>query len=234
MLVVTLSMALTPVVYALATRLSRPPASARPFDTVDDTEHHVVIAGFGRFGQITARILRALKIPFTALEIDPDQVDMSQRFGSKSYYGDASSLDLLQAARVDKARFVVLAIDDPTASIRTAEALRQHFPDLQIFARARNRQHAYRLMDLGISNIERETYHSSLVLTEQLLVGLGLTPRQARRAIVAFRTHDEKLLAASHAIYKDDAQLVQTTREASVELRALFDNDENLQAGKPD
>ncbi len=233
MLVVTLSMALTPLIYAAATRLTRPAASSRPFDRVDDTAHHVVIAGFGRCGQITGRILRALQIPFTALEINPDQIDMSTRFGSKSYYGDASSLELLQAARVGKARFMVLAIDDMEASVRTAETVRKHFPDIHILARARNRRHVYRLMDLGITQVQRETYHSSLLLTEQLLVGLGLTLRQARRAVVAFRTHDEKLLADSHAIYQDDAQLVQSTKDATTELQALFENDERLRPERP-
>ena len=235
MLVVSLSMALTPLLYALAGRYGRQASEdARPFDAVDQTEHQVVIAGFGRFGQITARILSALQIPFTALELDPEQVDMGQRFGAKSYYGDASSLELLQAARVGEAKFVVLAIDDPEASVRTAETLRRHFPDVQILARARNRRHVYRLLDLGITDIQRETFHSSLLLTEHLLMGLGLSPRQARRAVTAFRHHDEQALAAAHAIYKDDAKLVQSTREAADELRALFEGDARLRDGRPE
>lgn len=235
MLVVTVSMALTPFVYALATRLTRrPSAQAAAYDKVVDTDHHVVIAGFGRFGQITARVLRALRIPFTALEINPEQVELGQRFGSKAYYGDASSLELLHAARVDKARVFVLAIDDIEASIRTAEVVRNHFPEVTIYARARNRRHAYRLMDLGVTHIERETYHSSLLLTEQVLLALGLTARQSRRAVTTFRSNDERLLREQHSIYKDDQRLVQSTRDAADELRSLFESDARLQARAED
>mgnify|MGYP000137018511 CR=1 FL=1 len=235
MLVVTVSMALTPVFYALAARLTRRPApQMEDFERVVDTDHHVVLAGVGRFGQITARILRALQIPFTALEINPEQLELGQRFGNKAYYGDASNLELLQAARVDKAKVFVLAIDDPEASVRTAGVVSKHFPGVPIFARARNRRHVYRLMDLGITHIERETYHSSLLMTEQVLVALGLSPRQARRAVHAFRQHDEQALQHAHAIYTDDKQLVQSTREAADELRTLFEGDARLRPGGDD
>jgi monovalent cation:proton antiporter-2 (CPA2) family protein len=235
MLVVTVSMALTPMFYAAAARYTRRPApAAADFERVVDTDHHVVLAGFGRFGQITARVLRALQIPFTALEINPEQVELGQRFGNKAYYGDASNLDLLHAARVDKAKVFVLAIDDPEASVRTAEVVSKHFPEVTIFARARNRRHVYRLMDLGISHIERETYHSSLLMTEQVLIALGLSARQARRAVSAFRHHDEKALQDAHAIYKDDTKLVQSTREAADELRTLFEGDARLRPGGED
>jgi glutathione-regulated potassium-efflux system ancillary protein KefC/glutathione-regulated potassium-efflux system protein KefB len=228
MLVVSLSMALTPLAAAIAGRAVRRAARPPVYDRIDDTDHRVVIAGFGRFGQITARVLHALQIPFTALEIDPDQVELGQRFGSRAYYGDASQLDLLHAARVDKARLFVLAIDDPEASLRTAEVVTRHFPDVTLYARARNRRHAHRLMDLGIAHIERETYRSSLALTEQVLVGLGLSPRQARHAVGTFRAHDERALADAHAIYQDREKLVQSVREAAAELRTLFDTDARL------
>jgi len=230
MLVVTVSMALTPFLHALATRLTRrPPLRAGDYERIVDTDHQVVIAGFGRVGQVTGRVLRALQIPFTALEINPDQVETVQRFGSKAYYGDASSLDLLHAARVDKAKVFVLAIDEIEASLRTAATVRRHFPDVTLYARARNRRHVHRLMDLGLPYIERETYHSALLMTEKVLVAVGLTPGQARRAVLAFRAHDEKTLQEMHAIYKDDTQLVQSTREAADELRTLFESDAHLQ-----
>ena len=110
----------------------------------------MIIAGFGRVGQIVGRILNLKKIPFTALDGNVEQVESVRRFGRKVYYGDASRLDLLRAAKADKARLFVLAIDDVEASIRTAEMVR-HFPDLKIYARARNRFHAYRLMDFAAS-----------------------------------------------------------------------------------
>lgn len=234
-LVVTASMAATPFVYALATRLAgRPLPRSDVYERPVAPDHQVVIAGFGRVGQIMGRILRALQIPFTALEINPDQVETVQRFGSKAYYGDASDLELLQAARVDRAKVFALAIDDIEASMRTAEVVKRHFPGLTVCARARNRRHVYRLMDLGFSYIERETYHSALLLTERVLVALGLSVRQARHAIAAFRRHDEKTLQRAYAIYKDDTRLVQSTREAADELRALFESDPRLRSHADD
>ncbi len=230
MLVVTLSMAATPLVHALVERgLRRGQAAAAPaFDIVTDTEHQVIIAGFGRFGQICGRVLHALRIPFTALDVNPEQIALVARFGNKAYYGDASNLDLLRAARVDRARVMVVAIDDPDAAVRTVEIVRQHFPAVEILARARNRRHVYRLMELGVGVIERELYHSSLALTEQLLLALDMPPRQAHRVLAAFRRHDEAALRAAHAIYKDEERLIQTTKEAAAELQALFETDASL------
>jgi len=230
MLVVTLSMASTPFVYAATAMLCRRIVveTPRPYDEVASTDHRVVIMGLGRFGQISSRILRALEIPFTALDINPTSIELSRRFGSKAYYGDASNLDLLRSAHVENARVVVLAIDDPDASVRTAQLVRQHFPHVEILARARNRQHVYRLMDLGVIFIERELYHSSLHLSEQLLVTLGFSLQQARRAVLAFKRSDEHALAKAHAVYKDEAHLIQTAQEAAVELRAVMEADTRL------
>ncbi len=136
----------------------------------------VIIAGFGRFGQIVARILRLRKIPFTALDSNQTHVDFVRNFGNKIYYGDASRLDLLRAAGAETAKIFVLAIDDVDVSVRTAELVREQFPKLKIFARARNRQHAFALMDLGVTNIIRETYLSSLDLAATVLESLGETP----------------------------------------------------------
>lgn len=234
-LVVTLSMAVTPIVYGLAATVSGRFTDGRavqPYDAVIDTEHIVVIAGLGRFGQIAGRVLRALDIPYTALEINPEQVELVRRFGSQAYYGDASNLALLQAAKLDKAKVLLVAIDDPDASVRTIELVRTHFPNVEILARARNRQHVYRLLDLGVKVIERELFHSSLMLTEHLLVTLGLSARQARRAVVSFRRYDEAALQAAHAVYKDEAKLIQTAKEAAAELRTIFEADPKLNPGK--
>lgn len=225
---VSVSMAATPLIYAMTSRLARRlerGGSQKPFDTVVDTEHQVVIAGFGRFGQVIGRILRALRIPFTALDISPEQIELVRRFGSKAYFGDASNLDLLHAARLDKARILILAVDDPDASTRTAALVKKHFPQVQIFARARNRRHVYRLMDLGVTEIERELYHSTLRLTERVLEALGFRPQRAKRAVLTFRSHDESTLRKAHAIYKDEAQLIQDAKQAMEELKALFEAD---------
>lgn len=233
-LVVTISMAATPFVYTLVGKIieAQRPVEAPAYDRVEETDHRVVIAGFGRFGQVIARILRALQIPFTALEINPDQVAMVRRFGSRAYYGDASNLELLHAARVDKAQVFILAIDDPEASMRTAELVCKHFPNVKIFARARNRQHVYGLMGLGVSVIERELYHSSLRMTGHLLTTLGFSPRQAKRAILSFRNLDEAALRNTYEARQDEAALIQTNKQVTAELQSLFENDKRLHPGK--
>ncbi len=137
-------------------------------------ESHVIIAGLGRFGQIVARVLRARGIPFTALDSNIEQVDFVKSFGAQIYYGDAARLDILRAARADKAQALVIAVDDVEGSLRVAETVRTNFPDLPIFARARDRTHVHRLMDLGVTVIERETFLSALELTRKLLQELGL------------------------------------------------------------
>src|SRR5262245_56980051 len=225
--VVTLSMALTPVALAFNDAVSRGKRAVRveEFDTIDEGETRVIIAGFGRVGQIVGRILTVKKIPVTALDRSPEQVESVRRFGRKVYYGDASRLDLLRAAKADTAKLFVLAIDDVETSILTAETVRRHFPQLAIYARARNRFHAYRLMDLGCELIERETYRSSLHLSEQVLRALGMSEWDAQLTVARFTAHDERTLARQHAVYHDEQQLRQSALEAARELEGLFEQD---------
>ena len=164
-LTVTISMLLAPLSFVVHERLlarwlerSKPPE----FDLIDGPGNPVIIAGYGRYGQIVSRVLRMAGIPFTALEISYQQVDFVRKFGNKVYYGDASRLELLESAKAHDAKLFILAIDDVEASVKTATIVRKHFPDLPILARARNRVHHYRLRDLGIEAIERETLLSSL------------------------------------------------------------------------
>ena len=234
-IVVTLSMALTPLAFVLndvvIPRWLRKPAEEK-FDEIDAGENRVIIAGFGRVGQIVGRLLRAKRIPFTALDKSVEQVETVRRFGSRAYYGDASRLDLLIAAKADKAEILVLAIDDVESSLRTAETARKHFPNLRIYARARNRFHAHRLMDIGVDYLIRETYVSSLELTQQVLRGLGLTEWEAQDAVATFRRHDEQFLARQHAVYHDETQLIQSSKEAVQELESLLQSDTEGDGGK--
>jgi monovalent cation:proton antiporter-2 (CPA2) family protein len=227
-IVVTLSMALSPLLIAGAESLVRrlhPPAEPSKFDQVESEEPRVLIAGFGRFGQIVARVLRARRIRFTALEISQTQVDFVRRFGNKLYYGDASRLELLRAAGAGQAEVLVLAIDDVEASLRTAEMVRRHFPRLRILARARNRQHAFRLIRAGVDEVWRETYGSSLEVAEATLVALG-TPRvQARTEVGRFREHDEETLQAQAAVMDDEEKLIATARASATQLEQLFESD---------
>ncbi len=226
--VVTVSMALTPVFFSLNEAIEkRWLRSGKPpdFDKIDEGENRVIIAGFGRVGQIVGRILRLRKIHFTALEMSQEQVDVVRRFGNKVYYGDASRLDLLRAAKADKAEIFVLAIDDVASSLKTAATVKKHFPNLAIYARARNRFHAYQLMDIGVDGLIRETLLSSLDLAKQVLQGLGIAEEKARGTIETFMNHDEKTLLAQHAIHHDETKLIQSSKEAAQELQGIFEAD---------
>jgi len=225
-LVVTGSMILSPVLMAVHDVTFKPHETAgRPFDTPEELYPKVIIAGFGRFGQIVGRILRAKNIAFTALEASQTQVDFLRRFGNQVFYGDASRLELLRAAHADNAAVFVLAIDDVDASVQTAELIRKHFPHLKIFARARNRQHAFRLMDLDVRYIIRETLVSSLEMTVQVLEALGLSKSRAVDTVQQFREHDEETMRKQFSVKDDDNKFQQTSRESAEQLLHLFETD---------
>ncbi|MGH8292134.1 MAG: NAD-binding protein, partial [Gammaproteobacteria bacterium] len=184
-------------------------------------------------GQIVGRVLRLKKIPFTALDANLEDVDDLRRYGNKVYYGDASRLELLRAARVAQARVFVLAIDDVAASVRTAETVRRNFPLLPVYARARNRHHAHLLTELGVKVIVRETLYSSLKLTEAVLEGLGQPAHETRVLLEKFQHYDEQLLQRQYAVFRDETKYIQTTKEAADELRRLFAEDSQSEpAGK--
>ena len=229
-LAVTISMLLAPLSFALHERLlerwlerSKPPE----FDEIDGPGNPVIIAGYGRYGQIVSRVLRMAGIPFTAIELDYQQVDFVRRFGNKVYYGDASRLELLESAKARDAKLFVLAIDDVEASVKTAATVRKHFPNLRILARARNRVHLFRLRNLDIDAVERETFRSSLETARQALVATGMDTAQAARAVELFRTHDGKLLEAQFAVSQDEQQLIQTSAQSAAQLQELFEADVN-------
>jgi len=226
------SMALTPLLLIAVGRwLAAHPTQApdRDFDTIEDQHPRVIIAGFGRMGQIVGRMLTARKIAFTALENSAEQVDFSRRFGSTIYFGDPARPDLLRAANAAHAEVFVLTTDDPAANVRTARIVKRHFPHLRIIARARNRQHAFRLMDMDVG-VVRETFHSSLEIGRRVLETLGVPPEQAAEHTARFKAHDERLLQEQHLVYDDDAALVASSREALNELETLFAADRSPDA----
>jgi voltage-gated potassium channel Kch len=202
----------------------------RAFDALPDNDGHVVIAGFGRVGQIVARILAAKRIPFTALDSNPEHVDAVRKFGARTFYGDASRPEILDAAQTGKARAFVLAIDDVEASLRTAAMVRQRYPDVPIYARSRHRRHTHQLMDLGIKVIRRETFLSSLDLTREVLRGLGLSERDVRFAVETFMTMDRKRLYEDYKHYTDVEKLQARARTHSQELEDLLTQDAAEQA----
>jgi Kef-type K+ transport system membrane component KefB/voltage-gated potassium channel Kch len=231
-LAVTLSMMLGPLLLilyeALANRWLTPPQ--QPYDAIEARDTPVIIAGFGRFGQIVGRVLRVKNVPFTALDSSQTHVDFVRRFGNEVFYGDASRLDLLRAAGAATARFLVLAIDDAEAATRTAVLAREQFPHLRIFARARSRQHVFALMDAGVTDIVRETYGSSLEMAEDILEALGETRAAAREAVRRFRRHDEATLAKQYAVKEDETKFLATSREAAQQLEKLFESDSDSKA----
>jgi glutathione-regulated potassium-efflux system protein KefB len=204
----------------------RPKKPTREFDTIDTAAPRVIIAGFGRVGQIVARVLRAQGIPFVALEHSAEQVDFSRRFGSVNlFFGDPTRPELLRAAQADKAEVFVLATDDPETNLRTARLVKRQFPHLKMVARARNRQHVFRLLDMGVDDPVRETFHSSLKMTRRTLEALGLSPELAADRVERFRRHDEDLLRKQALVYDDETKLQQSTRDALVDLQQLFEAD---------
>ncbi|MFC3229772.1 monovalent cation:proton antiporter-2 (CPA2) family protein [Marinibaculum pumilum] len=224
-LVVTISMVMTPLLLLLIDRTGRAKKTEAEAPTALYEENEVIIAGFGRVGQIVGRILRAKRIPFTALEASHEQVDFVRNFGGRVYYGDASRLDFLRAVHADTAHVFVIAIEDIERSIRCAELLLQHYPHLKIIARARNRGHAHRLMAVGVKHVVRETFASSLELTELVLEKLGMADYQAQQAIQTFRELDERRLREDLAIYTDQEAMAERARQWEEELEELFNED---------
>jgi monovalent cation:proton antiporter-2 (CPA2) family protein len=227
-LAVTVSMLLAPVIFAIQDRIVDPWIARREapeFDTIDEPANPVIIAGYGRIGQVVSRVLRMMGIPFTALESSFQQVDFVRRYGGKVYYGDASRLELLNAAKTGEAKLFVLAIDDVDASVRTAALVRRHFPKLPIIARARNRTHYFQLQNLGLRNIFREVFPASVDMARLALLTLGKRPAVTERAIAFFKRHDAEQLEAQYAVWEDEARLIESTRAAAEQLRQLFETD---------
>jgi glutathione-regulated potassium-efflux system protein KefB len=236
-LTITLSMAVTPLLLLVCARLVSPKVQPvevpEKFREIDADAPRVVIAGMGRMGQIVARILRAQNIRFVALDTSVETIELSRSFGGVPvFYGDPMRPEILNAAKVGEAEYFVIATDDPDTNIKTAELVRKLYPHMKIIARARNRQHVHRLMDVGAHAV-RETFYSSLEMSRQTLIGLGLTQAQADARIKRFKQHDEEVLEAQHAVYDDAVKVMQTAQEARVELARLFESDQlQEQAGK--
>ncbi len=232
-LVVTVSMVLTPLLVnfnegPLARLLEKTPPPQ--YDEIEEAENPVILVGFGRFGQIIGRVLALRGIHFTALESSASQVDFVRRFGNQVYYGDPTRLELLRSAGAGKAKLIIIAMDDSDDALKLAELCKKHFPNLAIFARARNRQHAHLLMDIGVTGLIRDTFLSSLDLAQQVLVALGDSREIAADTITRFREHDEKNLVRQHAIHHDEHMLIQNSLEAAEDLRRLFEADSRSEA----
>jgi len=227
-LIVAFSMVATPILFAASERFLVPLLSTKQtpvYDKIRDDRTPVIICGFGRVGQVVGRVLKLRGIPFTALDKDPVQVEVVRRFGNKVYFGNPARPDVLRAAGADTAQLLIVALDDMEETLQVVDVAGRTFPRLKIMVRARNRRHAHLLMDRKVEAIVRETYYSSLKLSELVLEALDVPGPEARRAVEMFREHDERNLIETHAFYEDERQLIQSTQQAAAELADLFEAD---------
>jgi len=227
-LVVALSMVATPLLLLAYDRLVAPHVGAlskRPDDKITPQDNPVLIAGFGRFGQIIGRLLYAQGVGVTVLDHDPDQIEFLRQYGFTIFYGDATRIDLLEAAGIAKARILVVAIDGMDDSLQLIDRVRERFPQLQIYARARHVSHIYQLKDRGVQLFEREMFEGSLMLGRRVLEGLGFDPAEARNVALRFRRHNIQAIDRFYPHYTDQKKLVSLARQARDELEEMFRQD---------
>ncbi|MET0285725.1 MAG: glutathione-regulated potassium-efflux system protein KefC [Polyangiales bacterium] len=229
-LVVALSMALTPFLIILCDRLAANAADdqARAYDAIEDENPQVIIAGFGRFGQIVGRLLLATGHRATVLDHDPSSIEMLRKFGFRVFYGDATRMDLLEAAGIAHAKLLINAIDDQEDSLELVDAVREKFPKLPILARARGVNHYYELYERGVEIIERETFESALALGRHALTKLGKPPFEARELADRFRRHNVSSLETMAPHRLDEAKRLTIAKAGREELEAQFERDREL------
>ena len=226
---VALSMLLSPLLLVIADRVIAPRlerellSRGTPMPEINEPqEAPIIIAGFGRYGQIVGRLLYANGLKATVLDHDAEAVEALRKFGWRVFYGDATRLDLLRTAGAGTARVLVLAIDDVAQNLKVAEIAREHFPQLTVIARARNVQHYYALRDLGVELIERETLDSALMSARSVLETMGWQPHQARTLTLRFRRHNLAQLAAAAPHWRDEAWRVANAKTGRQQLEELF------------
>ncbi len=237
--VVAVSMALTPLAFAAYGRFvlnGEAPLGEEPEDIpFDEGEPEVIVAGFGRFGQVATRLLLANDFRVVTLDSSIEQIDLLRRFGRQVHYGDASRIDLLRTAGAEKARLLIVAIDDQDKAVELVEAAREAFPNLKILARAWDRRHAYDLLKHGADGVERETFEGGLKMGEKALKKLGFPAKRAQKAAALFRKHDiasferlaplwgeERYILAS----RDAAETMERLLRADLEQMELDDEEE--------
>ena len=228
--VVSLSMALTPLLVLGVAKLKpqfdriKDDPVKQPFDEIPSGNPEVLIAGFGRFGQIIGRFLAAQKIPFVAIDNSPDQVAFMRRFGNKLYYGDASRPDLLRSAGGEHVKVFVIALNRDDENKRTVRMIRRMYPEATIYARARDRQHAWELMDMGAKPV-REMFYSSMQMSKLILKTLGVPKDAANERVLKFSQWDEKLLQEQFLVYDNEEMLRASAGNARKQLESLFEAD---------
>ncbi|GMG86071.1 monovalent cation:proton antiporter-2 (CPA2) family protein [Biformimicrobium ophioploci] len=227
--VVALSMATTPLLMLVHEKLVQPRflrgESDREADEIPDTDTPVIIVGYGRFGQITGRLLNLCGFETTLLERNAEQLDLVRRYGIRAFYGDASRPELLKAAGADKAKLLVLTLNNQAESLAIVDQVRTHFPHLKILARARNRMHQYALMEAGVTHVFRETVDSALAIGECALRLLGWRASRARRAALEFKAYDQRMLEQLFPYWKDESQHIEKTKAYREQLLQALQED---------
>lgn len=226
LVIVTLSMVTTPIIMRvvdniLERRYNKQDKQDEPSDVEDDNPQ-VIIAGFGRFGQIVGRLLMVNQVRVTVLERDVTAVSVLRRYGYKVYYGDATELELLRAAGAEHAKAIVVACNEPEDTMAIVQLCQQYFPHLRILARARGRVEAHELLTAGVAQFTRETFHSALALGRKTLMELGMHPHQAHRAEQHFCRLDMRMLRDLMPERQGDATHISRIKEARRELEDVF------------
>jgi glutathione-regulated potassium-efflux system protein KefB len=220
---VAASMLSTPLLMALYTRVLAPrlaAAAPREADAVEE-RNPVLIAGFGRFGQVVTRVLNGLRIRATLIDHDPNQIELVRRFGTKAYYGDATRLDVLEKAGIGEARLLVVAIDDEDAALRLVREVRARYPMLKLIVRAHSRSDAFEYAEMGVPAL-RETFGSALDAAEAALRALDFGPMAARRVVTRFRRHDEEALAEQAPHRREIKTLIALQQRGREDLERLL------------
>jgi voltage-gated potassium channel Kch len=164
-------------------------------------------------------------IPFVAIDHDPDNIELLRKFGFKVYYGDASRVDLLESAGIQKAKFLILAIDDVEASLKTVKIVKEHFPHIRVFARARNRGHYFDLLEEGVHKVKRETFDSSVNFVKDLLLDMGFTQEHSSLLIDRFKRHDEAMIKEQFKVRKDDKAYISVSNQAIEQLNQVLQDE---------
>jgi len=220
---VAASMLTTPLLMLLYERVLAPRLAMgveREAEVIEEA-NPVIVAGFGRFGQVVTRVLNGLRIRATLIDHDPNQIELVRRFGSKAYYGDATRLDVLEKAGVATARLLVVALDDHEAALRLVKRVRKRYPQLKVIARAHSRSDAFEYLEMGIPAV-RETFGAALDAAEAALRALDFGPMAARRVVTRFKRHDEEMLAQQSPHRGEIKQLIALQQQGREDLQRLL------------
>ena len=226
--IATLSMISTPfLMRAFLQRQGKILNEAEELDPGAAEESQIIIAGFGRFGQIVGRFLLSQGYKLTILEEDPDQVRLLRDFGYQVYYGRASDERILKTIKTHKAKYFIVAVDDHQASLKIIDLLNQKYPRLKVLARAIDRRHVYDLMDRKVHSIQRETFLSSLAIGEDILTHMGVTKNSIKKKIKLFSDHDFSTIKMMKRQFDNNENYSLTFKQRQEDLKNLLTKEEN-------